>query len=130
MNEAKESNTRKGVEAAMKNNMEEAEKYFKKAIERDEDWRNGGFNLLRLYHMQSRHLEALDLYKRLIQHIPADTLHPQVTYMAGDSAIKAGATEIGMDCYRNLHSKHPENVESSCAVMKLTLLMGCSCLPW
>lgn len=124
MNDSKESNTRKGVEAAMKNDMQSAEEYFKKAIDGDNDWGNGGFNLLRLFHMQSRHLEALDLYKRLIQHIPAEALHPQVTYMAGESAIKAGATEIGLDCYRNLHSKHPENIESSCTYSQLLIKSG------
>ncbi len=124
MKDARNTNVQKGISAAMKGEMEDAEKYFRKSIDDDKEWLGGGFNLLRLLNMQSRDEEAVDLYKKITENITEKAIHPQVIYMAGQSALKASKDEIACKCFERLNELHPEHIETACTLSKILIENG------
>lgn len=118
------TNAQKGIAAAMKGEMEKAEQHFRKAINDDKDWLGGGYNLLRLLNMNSRDEEAVNLYKQIKKNVPEQTIHPQVTFMAGQSALKISRDDVACSCFAQLNEQHPENIETACMLSKLLIENG------
>ena len=124
LNNMTDTNGQRGVASAMKGEMKIAEKYFRKAIEEDQDWQVGGYNLIRLLHMQSRHEEVVQIYEKIVKNIQIQNIHPQVTYMAGESAMRASNQLIARQCFEELVRQHPEQVEMACALSKILIENG------
>ena len=60
-NEVLELN-KKGVTAAMRGSMQEAEQFFRSAANLDSEFSEAAFNLLKLLHMNRRYQEAIQIF--------------------------------------------------------------------
>ena len=124
MTRSNTSNNKKGVDAAMAGNHIEAENFFRQAIKDNKTAIEGSMNLIRLLHMQARHLEAINTFKRLGAKITPKTIHPQILYMTSQSALEIGDQKMAIECLRILADQNPRNTEIQCMLSRAFIESG------
>ena len=62
---------KRGIRSAMNGNIVDAEKYFKEALSLNPTSLDSIFNLVKLFHMQKRSLDVIELY---LKNIPSNIL--------------------------------------------------------
>ena len=118
------SNNRKGVQAAMAGNHIEAENFFRQAIKESDTAIEGSMNLVRLLHMQGRHLETISAFRELQIKAQIERIHPQILYMVAQSALDLGDQNTALRNLKVLTLLNPENSEIQCMLSKILIESG------
>jgi uncharacterized protein (TIGR02466 family) len=118
------SNTRKGVQAAMAGNHIEAENLFRQAIKVNETAIEGSINLIRLLHIQRRHVETISTFKELQVLALIEKIHPLILYMVTQSALDIGDQKIAIQILSVLAPQNPENSEIQCMLSRVFIESG------
>ena len=69
---------KKGIQAAMKGNTFEAEKFFKSALDLNANSLDTICNLVKLFSIQKRYMDATDLYFQIIPSTDLSDIPPQI----------------------------------------------------
>ena len=118
------SNNKRGIDAAIAGNHIEAENHFRQAIAEDESGIEGYMNLIRLLSMQSKHRHAIEMFKELAMKIEAEKIHPQILYMASQSALNIGDQRIAIQNLQILMQQNPGNSELPCMLSRAFIESG------
>ena len=102
----------------------EAENFFRQAIKENKTAIEGSMNLIRLLHMQGRHFEAITSFKALGERIIPETMHPQILYMASQSALEIGDQKIAIESLSVLAEQNPPNTEIQCMLSRALIESG------
>ena len=118
------SDNKKGVAAAMAGNHIEAEQLFRQALKENQTAIEASMNLIRLLHMQGRHVETIRIFKQLEAKVQSDMMHPQIVYIVTQSAIKIGDQEMAIKYLGILAPQNPGNIEIQCMLSALFIENG------
>ena len=108
----------------MAGNHIEAENFFRQAMKENKTAIEGTMNLIRLLHMHGRHFEAINTFKELGTKITPKKIHPQILYMASQSALETGDQKMAIESLRILSEQNPGNGEIQCMLSRAFIESG------
>lgn len=114
----------KGIRAAAYGRMSEAENFFKSAIKIDGSKFDASYNLIKLFHIQKRYKEGIDIFNFISSEIPLGAMPSQVVYLIGDCAYNQHDLLIASKCFEILHDSHPEHIDTVCRLSSILIECG------
>ena len=115
---------KQGIQAALSGNVLDAEKYFKQALSLNSNSLDSIFNLVKLFYMQKRCADAIELYLQIIPSVSlADIPSPIISMLANCFADQSKFDQAIYLLEFNHHS-HPLDVETSCQLSNLLIQNG------
>ena len=115
---------KQGIQAALSGNILDAEKYFKQALSLNSNSLDSIFNLVKLFYMQQRCADAIELYLQIIPSLSlADIPSPIISMLANCFADQSKFDQAIYLLEFNHHS-HPLDVETSCQLSNLLIQNG------
>ena len=114
----------KGISAAAHGRMKEAEDFFKSAMNMDCSKFDASYNLIKLFHIQKRYKEGIDIFNLISSKIPLGAMPSQVVYLIGDCASNQHDLLIASKCFEILHNSHPEHIDTVCRLSSILIESG------
>ena len=112
-NEVLELN-KKGVTAAMRGSMQEAEQFFRSAANLDSEFSEAAFNLLKLLHMNRRYQEAIQIFNLFARNKNLKIFPIAISSIIGECAANNTDISAACDCCDVLFQHSPIQTELAC----------------
>ena len=115
---------KKGIQAAMKGNTFEAEKFFKSALDLNANSLDTICNLVKLFSIQKRYMDATDLYFQIIPSTDLSDIPPQILSIFSNCFSNQSNFDQAIYLLEFIHNSHPRDIETSCNLSKLLIQNG------
>lgn len=115
---------KKGVEAAMRGSMQQAEHFFTEATKLDNQFSEAAFNLIKLLHMQHRYNEAIQTFNRIAQSKALRDFPLPIANIIGECASNANDISASCKCFETLHKSCPNNITLTCRFSSILITSG------
>lgn len=115
---------KKGVEAAMRGSMKEAEHFFTEATKLDNQFSEAAFNLIKLLHMHHRYNEAIQIFNRIAQSKALREFPLPISNIIGECASNANDISASCRCFETLQKSCPHNISLTCRFSSILITSG------
>ena len=114
---------KKGVEAAMRGSMQEAEQFFTEATRLDNEFSESAFNLIKLLHMHHRYYEAIQTFNHLAKNKAIRQFPLPISNIIGECASKVSNIYAACECFEVLHKYCPNHIPVSYTHLTLPTIL-------
>lgn len=115
---------KRGIRAAMNGNISYAEKCFKEALSLNATSLDSIFNLVKLFYMQKRSLDVIELYLKIIPSHRLADIPPPIVSMVANSFADQYNFEQAIYLLEFIHHSQPRDIEISCKLSSLLIQNG------
>ena len=115
---------KKGIEAAVRGRMTEAEKFFRDALKIDPEYFETSFNLIKLLHMNDRYLDAIIVFNHFDNSNLSKYLPLQIISILSDCAVKVRDLFVACECCERLHYMFTDHIELACRFSNILIRTG------
>ena len=115
---------KKGIQSALNGSTLEAEIFFKKALALNANSMDSIFNLVKLFAMQNRCADAIDLYFQITPSIDHADIPPQILSMFANCFLAQSRFDQAIYLLEYIHQSHPGDVETTCKLSNLLIQNG------
>ena len=113
---------KKGIDAVLRGRIDQAENYFRSAIQLDSNSFEATFNLIKLLHMNHRYHDAILSFNQIDSCNLSSFLPLSIVNILGDCSVKDHNMLAACDCCEILHSTFPEHIETACTYSYILIL--------
>ena len=115
---------KKGVTAAMRGSMQEAEQFFRSAANLDSEFSEAAFNLLKLLHMNRRYQEAIQIFNLFAKNKDLKIFPIAISSIIGECAANNTDISAACDCCDVLFKHSPIQTELACRFSSILINSG------
>lgn len=115
---------KKGIDAALRGNINQAENCFRYAIKLDPKILESSFNLIKLLHMTHQYHKAILVFNQLDSNNLLRDLPVQIINILSDCAVKDRNDLAAFACCEILHHTFPEHIETTCRFANILIKTG------
>ena len=115
---------KKGIDAAVRGDINVAEHFFRDAIQLDPKILESSFNLIKLFHINKRHHDAVLVFKQIVGNNRLNDLPLQVVNILSDCAINDRDLTAACDCCEILHNTFPGHIDTTCRFSNILIKTG------
>ena len=115
---------KKGVTAAMRGSMQEAEQFFISAASLDPEFSEAAFNLLKLLHMNCRYHEAIKIFNLFAKNKNLRLFPVAISAIIGECAANDTDISAACECCDVLYRHSPIQTELACRYSSILINSG------